>query len=56
MGFNKLFQIAAALAALAVVSGQLPLILGKVQVAQLHLLKDSQSSSWGQLYLLPVKK
>lgn len=50
---DKLIAIAATLAVLAVASGQLPKVLHKLHVAQLHLIKDSQSSSWGRAMLLP---
>lgn len=53
MGIKALIQIAATLAVLAVSSGKLPAILKEVRVAQLHLLKDSQASKWGQAMLLP---
>jgi len=51
MGIKALIQIAAALAILAVSSGKLPTILKEIRVAQLHLLKDSQASKWGQALL-----
>lgn len=50
---DKLIAIAATLAALAVASGQLPKVLHKLHVAQLHVIKDSQASKWGQAMLLP---
>jgi hypothetical protein len=53
MGLKSLIQLATILAFLAVSSGKLPAILQSVRVAQLHLLKDSQASKWGQA-LLPV--
>lgn len=56
MGLNKIIEAAAILAILAVGTGQLPRIIRTVQVAQLHLLKQSQSSSWGQALLLPPSK
>jgi hypothetical protein len=52
---DKLIAIAATLAVLTVSSGQLPKVLYKIRVAQLHLIKDSQSSNWGQAMLLPTK-
>lgn len=55
MGLDKLIQLAAALAVLAVSSGYLPQIIHTVQVAQLYLIKDSQASKWGKPFLLPVK-
>lgn len=52
---SKLIAIAATLAALTVSSGQLPKALRQLRVAQLHLIKDSQTSKWGQAMLLPSK-
>ena len=51
MGIRALIQIAATLAVLAVSSGKLPALLKEVRVAQLHLIKDSLASKWGQAYL-----
>lgn len=55
MGLNKLIEAIAVLALLAASTGQLPKIVAKVQIAQLQLLKASQSKSWGQALLLPAK-
>lgn len=52
---NKLIAIAVTLAVLTVSSGQLPKVLYQLRVAQLHLIKDSQASNWGQAMLLPTK-
>ena len=52
MGLDKLIQLAAALAVLAVSSGHLPQIIHAVHVAQLHLIEDSQASSWPKAMLL----
>jgi len=52
MGIEKLIAIAAMLATLAVSTGQLPRILHTVQIAELHLIQDSQASKWGQAMLL----
>jgi hypothetical protein len=49
----KLISVAATLAVLAASTGQLPKILRKVQLAQLHLIKDSQASKWPKAMLLP---
>ena len=56
MGINKLIEKAVILAMLAAATGQLPRITRAVQIAQLHLLKESQSSHWGRALLLPVTK
>ncbi len=56
MGLSKLISLAAALAVVAVSTGQLPRILHAVRVAQLQLIKESQSSNWGQGMLLPPSR
>jgi hypothetical protein len=48
MDIKQLIQIAAILAGLALSSRHLPEILHMVQIAQLQLIKASQTSSWGQ--------
>lgn len=53
MGLNKMIEAIAILAILAASTGQLPRIIRSVQIAQLHLLKQSQASSWGHALLLP---
>lgn len=47
---EKLFTIAAILAAIAVSTGQLPRIIYAVELAQLHLLQESQASHWGKAW------
>ncbi|MBI2605095.1 MAG: hypothetical protein HYW49_03335 [Deltaproteobacteria bacterium] len=56
MGIERLISIAATLAVLAVSTDQLPRILHTVRVAELHLIRDSQSSKWGHVMLLPQTK
>ena len=56
MGLNKIIELAAILAILAASTGRLPHLLREVQVAQLHLLKASQTKSWGQALLFPHEK
>lgn len=56
MGLNKLVAMAAALAVLALATGQLPRIIYAVHMAQLHLLKESQASTWPRAMLLPDEK
>lgn len=53
MGPNKLIEAIAVIVILAASTGQLPKLVREVQRAQLHLLKASQSKSWGQVLLLP---
>jgi hypothetical protein len=55
MGLNKVIDAIAVLALLAATTGQLPKVVAKVQVAQLQLLKASQSKNWGRALLLPIK-
>ncbi len=56
MGLNKIIEAAAILTILAASTGQLPRIIRTVQIAQLKLLKESQSLMWGHALLLPVAK
>jgi hypothetical protein len=56
MGINKAIEAIAFVCVLAAATGQLPRMLRQVQIAQLHLLKASQSQSWGQALLLPTSK
>jgi hypothetical protein len=56
MGLNKVIELAAILAILAASTGQLPHLIREVQVAQLHLLKASQTKRWGQALLFPHEK
>lgn len=55
MGLEKVISIVAALAIWAASTGQLPKMIREVQIAQLKLLKESQSKSWGSALLLPTK-
>lgn len=56
MGLNKLIAMAATLAVLAASTGHLPKIIYAVHMAQLHLIKDSQTSNWPKAMLLPESK
>ncbi len=56
MGIEKLAQAAVAAVMIAAATGQLPKLVREVQIAQLKLLKDSQSSKWGRAMLLRAKK
>ena len=56
MGILKLIQIATTLTFLAVASGNLPWVIKKVKIAQLHLLKESQASNWGRPWTPPSIK
>lgn len=55
MGLNRLVEAALIIVLLAAAAGQLPLLNQAVKVAQIQLLKDSQSSKWGRAMLLPVR-
>ena len=50
---DKLIAIAVTLAVITVSTGNLPKVLHQVRLAQLHLIKESQASNWGQAMLLP---
>jgi len=56
MGLNKLVDAALVIVFLAAVAGQLPRLNQAIRVAQIQLLKDSQSSKWGRAMLLPAPK
>ncbi|MGE3759130.1 MAG: hypothetical protein AB7H97_15310 [Pseudobdellovibrionaceae bacterium] len=55
MGINKLIEAALIVVLTAAVIGQLPRLNRAVRIAQIQLLKDSQSSKWGRAMLLPIK-
>lgn len=52
MGLNKLAEAALIIVLIAAAAGQLPRLVQTVRIAQLQLIKDSQSSKWGQVFLL----
>lgn len=56
MGINRAIEAVAVITILLAVTGQLPRAVRAVQIAQLYLLKQSQSSSWGKALLLPPAK
>jgi hypothetical protein len=53
---NRLIEAALVVVLAAAAAGQLPRFVQTVRVAQLQLLKDSQSSKWGRPMLLPIRK
>jgi hypothetical protein len=53
---NKLIQAGLVVVLMAAAAGQLPRLMQTIRVAQLHLLKESQSSKWGRPMLLPIHK
>ncbi len=52
---NRLIDAALIIVLMAAAAGQLPRLVQTVRVAQLHLLKDSQSSKWGRPFLIPLQ-
>lgn len=52
---NKLIEAALIIVLSAAAAGQLPRLVQTVRVAQLQLLKDSQSSKWGHPMLLRIR-
>lgn len=55
MGINKLIEAALVIVLMAAAIGQLPRMNQAILVAQIQLLKDSQSSKWGRAFLLREK-
>jgi hypothetical protein len=51
---NRLIDAALIIVLMAAAAGRLPRLVQTVRVAQLHLLKDSQSSKWGRPFLIRV--
>jgi len=56
MNIRSLIQIAVVLGTIAIGTGQLPHILQKVRKAQLELIRDSRTATWGKAMLLPISK
>lgn len=54
--FNKLVEVALIVVLMAAAAGQLLRFVQTVRVAQLQLIKDSQSSKWGKPFLPPIRK
>lgn len=52
---NKLIEAALIIVFMAATARQLPRLVQTVRVAQLQLLKESQSSKWGRPMLLPIR-
>lgn len=53
---NRLIEAAFVVVLAAAAVGQLPRLVQTVRVAQLQLIKESQSSKWGKPFLLPIRK
>lgn len=52
MGIDKIIEIAVALALVASATGQLPKVIRQVQLAEVKLLQESKTSSWGTLMII----
>jgi hypothetical protein len=52
MGIDKIIEIAVALALVASATGQLPKVIRQVQLAEVKLLQESKTSSWGKLMII----
>jgi hypothetical protein len=53
--YQKLTTFALSVVMAAAIAGQLPYFVKEVRIAQLRLLKESQTSHWGTPMLLPIK-
>ena len=56
MNIRSLIQIAVVVGTIAIGTGQLPKILQKVRSAQIVLIQESRTETWGKAMLLPVSK
>ncbi|NJM09550.1 MAG: hypothetical protein HC883_01220 [Bdellovibrionaceae bacterium] len=56
MGINKLAEATLIIVLMAAAVGQLPRLNRAVSIAQIQLLKDSQSSRWGRAMQLFAKR
>lgn len=52
---KSIFEIAITLTLVAAAAGNLPKIIKQVRVAQLHLLIETKSSSWGKPWTPPSR-
>ncbi len=52
---KRLIEIAVAITVLAATAGNLPAIIKKVKIAQLHILMDAKSSNWGKPWTPPSR-
>jgi hypothetical protein len=55
MGLSKLTSIAVTVVFLAAATGQLPLLIMALRVAQIKLIMDSQASKWPKAMTLPSR-
>jgi hypothetical protein len=56
MKLNSLVEAALVVILMVAAAGQLPRFMQAVRVAQLELVKQSQSSKWGRAMLLPTNQ
>jgi hypothetical protein len=56
MGLSKLAEAALVIVLMAAAIGQLPRLNQAIRIAQIQLVKDSQSSKWRRAMLLPVSR
>lgn len=56
MGLSKLVEAALIIVLMAAAIGQLPRLNQAIRIAQIQLLKESQSSKWGRAMLLPTSR
>ena len=54
MGISKRMDLAVTLAIFGAMSDNLPWIIKKMRVAQLHLIQESKASSWGKAWTPPA--
>lgn len=55
MGISKLVDLAVALVIFGAMSGNLPWMIKKVRLAQLHLIQESKASNWGTPWTPPSR-
>jgi hypothetical protein len=56
MDLSKLIKTACFVVLAYAAANQLPIFIQTVRIAQLQLLKESRSSNWGRLMVLPIQK
>ncbi|MBP9682517.1 MAG: hypothetical protein KBD76_14010 [Bacteriovorax sp.] len=56
MNIDGLIKLSLTLAITAALTGQLPKVVKEMRIAQLKVLKESQSSKWGMPMLLPTSR
>lgn len=52
---DKVIELAVSLALIASATHQLPKIIRQVQIAQLKLLEESKTSTWGHLMIIDTR-